>query len=385
MCRSHNEYGADTQWNIKPPVKRLVILLVIGAASLAAAGAATEIFLRWRQQQITASDRMDHGLVRYDPLLGWRLTPLWQGRHDNIDFHARYTIARAGHRNDPSLPENAPWTAVVGDSFTFGLGVNDAETFPSLLNQTSPSHGFRNFGVPGFSPDQELLLLQRDILPQKPRRVVLVVYLANDLLDILRDSPLQAPHAKPFFTLEEDRLVLKNTPVPRRGTTNRHTRQQPGGTGAFPPGPGHPFLRRSRLIAALLDRFLPAPPLGHQRLPSHYRDNLRIMEAELAEIVSQCRGQGISLTVALLPNRAFVDLPASASAQLQDFFRENILSYCQKNSIMTVDLATELKTRHTADTGHAPWYYPREGHLTFAGHAMVAEILRAAGFSKNTF
>ena len=360
-------------------MRKLVIFLCIGAVSLVAAGAATEIVLRLQQKQIAASDRMDRGLVRYDPLLGWRLTPLWQGSHDNIDFQARYSVAGAGYRNDPSLSENTPWTAVIGDSFTFGLGVNDAETYPSLLNKASRGHGFRNYGVPGFSPDQELLLLQRDILPQKPGQVLLVVYLGNDFFDILRDYPLQAPYAKPFFTLAEDRLLLKNTPVPRRGQTIHRTRRQAGDTGAISPGPHHPFLRRSQLIAALLDRFLPDPPLSHEQLASHYRDNLRLMEAVLTEMLAQCRGQGTSLTVVLLPNQAFVDLPGSASAQVQEFFRKNILNYCQKNSITTVDLATELQKRHETDRSHAPWYYPREGHLTVAGHAMVAEILRAGG------
>lgn len=57
--------------------------LAIGV-SLAAALLVAELFLRWRQQTIAGSEHLDAGFIRYDPVLGWRLTPGWTGRHKRL-------------------------------------------------------------------------------------------------------------------------------------------------------------------------------------------------------------------------------------------------------------------------------------------------------------
>ena len=83
--------------------------------------------------------------------------------------------------------------AVLGDSFTFGQGVPQSETFPSvlqkLLNQSHDAPKFRvwNLGVSGYNTEQESYLLKSFVLPRKPNWVVVGLNL-NDYEPIVVDN-----------------------------------------------------------------------------------------------------------------------------------------------------------------------------------------------------
>jgi hypothetical protein len=121
-------------------------------------------------------DDMASGLVAYDRDLGWHLTPKWEGEHRNSDFTLRYSIDARGFRaaeprrvRDTSSVSSAgnetSITAVVGNSFTFGLGVPTEETFVALLDeQSGSSRRYRNFGIPGYSTHQQLIMLETGTL-----------------------------------------------------------------------------------------------------------------------------------------------------------------------------------------------------------------------------
>jgi lysophospholipase L1-like esterase len=83
--------------------------------------------------------------------------------------------------------------AVLGDSFTFGQGVPQSETFPAvlqkLLNQSHDAQKFRvwNLGVSGYNTEQESYLLKSFVLPRKPNWVVVGLNL-NDYEPIVVDN-----------------------------------------------------------------------------------------------------------------------------------------------------------------------------------------------------
>lgn len=85
--------------------------------------------------------------------------------------------------------------AVLGDSFTFGQGVSQSETFPTifqkLLNQSHEDPKFRvwNLGVSGYNTEQQSYLLKSFVLPRKPNWVV-VGYNLNDYEPIVIDQTL---------------------------------------------------------------------------------------------------------------------------------------------------------------------------------------------------
>src|SRR5262249_8326325 len=148
----------------------------------------------------------------------WRMQRNWSGRHRHHDFDVRYTTNDRGLRGPWPEAGNSPTGTrryvFVGDSFTFGLGVNDNDTFVQQLNRDGGDAVYRNAGIAGYSTDQEYLFLKEELPSWQAGTVALVVYLVNDLLDNTLRYPLQAMMAKPLFTLESGELKLANVPVP---------------------------------------------------------------------------------------------------------------------------------------------------------------------------
>lgn len=76
--------------------------------------------------------------------------------------------------------------AVIGDSFTFGVGLNLNETYPKLLekklNNLSDSNNYEviNFGVPGYSTRNEIEFLKLKALKYNPS-IIIIGYFHNDM------------------------------------------------------------------------------------------------------------------------------------------------------------------------------------------------------------
>ena len=351
---------------------RLLMALTV-ALSLAVGLTAAEWVLRWQRAQVEHSDHMDPGLIRYDPLLGWRLTPGWEGEHRHHDFHVRYRINDNGFRG-PSGPAPEEAVTLLGDSFTFGLGVDEGETFADRLNAGLPRARFFNRGVPGYSTDQERLLL--DELPDAlRRRVLLVVYLGNDLIDNLRTYPLQADHAKPRFVLENGRLRLEGIPVPRAPKPAAARRESLATLVLGPDAPRTGWLGRLEL-SRRLGLFQPRIRLDEAELERRLAPSLALFRALVVDMRRTLKREGGHLAVVLLSGRSHVEEPGSPSAQYQDFLRRTLRADLTEMGLPVVDLAATLRDRYQR-TGEA-LYHPFEGHLNRAGHERVATELRAA-------
>lgn len=366
----------------KPTAFRVLALILGLLAGLVVA----EWALEWRQRSLAQSDRLDPGFIRHDPTLGWRLTPGWQGRHRHHDFDVRYAINNSGFRSAPdvSRPARGRTIAVVGDSFTFGLGVNDDATFVHLLNQAGPDT-FLNLSVPGYSTDQEALLIENDVLSLAPDRVLLVVYLANDPLDNLLARPLQLSAGKPRFVMTPAGLELENVPVPM---TPPAPNAATGGLAAAVLG--EDALRRdlrlrlelrSELFRLVSQNLVPARDYT-ARIDQQLTPAVRLFQRIAGRIRLACGQHRIELTLALLPGRSFVEQPGALSAQYQEFLRGALVAACGDAGIPVWDLALSLRQEHRRVGG--AWFHPNEGHLTPAGHRAVFELIRAHLSPKRT-
>src|SRR5881296_1922819 len=84
---------------------------------------------------------------------------------------------------DPSLCR----VAAVGDSFTFGFGVEEKASYPAvlqeILNRSAAGRERRfevlNFGVVGYNTQDEAVVIERKTLPLDPR-LVIIGYVLND-------------------------------------------------------------------------------------------------------------------------------------------------------------------------------------------------------------
>lgn len=105
-----------------------------------------------------------------------------------------------GMRDREPLPEHTAGLyriVVLGDSFTFGQGVSEDETYPtileSLLNRaperTQRSYDVLNLGVSGYTTQDEALLLEHRGMKWSPR-LVIIGYVLNDP-DTTQGQPLE--------------------------------------------------------------------------------------------------------------------------------------------------------------------------------------------------
>ena len=112
----------------------------------------------------------ERGIV-FDAELGWRMVPgvekvgpFWSGTRPTL-------VNSRGWRDEELELERAPGRVrmvVVGDSYTFGVGVDPEQRFTEQLELLSPGLDVVNLGMNAVGPDQELLYLEQDGLPLAP-------------------------------------------------------------------------------------------------------------------------------------------------------------------------------------------------------------------------
>src|SRR5688572_2008454 len=119
-----------------------------------------ELGLRYYAVYIQSRQEMDSGFLTYHSMFGWEMARNWKGRHRHFDFDVEYSTNEYGLRGP--WPEPSPVAkryALAGDSFTFGLGANDDETFVRRLSEANSKVVYLNAGIAGYSTDQQFLYL----------------------------------------------------------------------------------------------------------------------------------------------------------------------------------------------------------------------------------
>jgi lysophospholipase L1-like esterase len=332
-----------------------------------------ETALRFYTAYVQSREQMDPGFLAYDPQLGWQMAPNWSGRHVHFDFDAHYTTNAAGLRGN-AWPEPSASTdervVFIGDSFTFGLGVNDDETFVARL-QAGAAGTYLNAGIAGYSTDQQLLYLRTHLASWRVDRLVLVVYLANDLLDNELRFPLQAQMGKPLFVAGRAGIQLTNSPVPRAPKTPEDQARTLGTAvlGQEIPRTWRNEWQLTRTLG-LAESTDPALLAG---MPERLEAPVDLFVQLVAAIRELCEANDVSLSLVLMPGRSFVELPDSLSAAFQEHLRREILARQNDIGVPVIDLASQLRDRYEA-TGER-LFFPNEGHLNPAGHREVAELL----------
>lgn len=115
---------------------------------------------------------------------GWELVP---GSSGYGALREHYQINASGLRDRDYPLQKKPGVyriAVLGDSFTFGMGVNLEDTYPKrlekILQQQDPNIEVINFGVIGHDMWQHHEMLKRRALSYHPDLVVLALFPGDD-------------------------------------------------------------------------------------------------------------------------------------------------------------------------------------------------------------
>jgi hypothetical protein len=166
-------------------------------------------------------------LWRYDETKGWSNRPGAVGvvgmssrRCGSGCDEGKVRINSLGLRGpevgDPK-PAGVYRVGVFGDSFAFGVGLDEEHTLSeqlgaSLRRQSDRPIEVVNAAVSGYATDQELILF-RELAPRLALDAVVLVVCDNDFAGNTEDFAYKQ-YYKPFFTVEEGKLALHNSPVP---------------------------------------------------------------------------------------------------------------------------------------------------------------------------
>ena len=167
--------------------------------------------------------------VEADPRLGWRYRPGAELRHTSADFDVAVRINAEGFRDASTAAAGQRPIVTLGDSFTFGWGVEEREAFPALLEEAS-GVPVDNLGVSGFGTGQEVRLFEALGAPRAPRAVVLTVC-PNDVEEVGRDrmygrsKPLYDPAADRFGDPEPEGWLRRHSHLWRSLTKAREARR----------------------------------------------------------------------------------------------------------------------------------------------------------------
>jgi hypothetical protein len=324
-------------------VKRLTRRLLVLAGVFVAAPLLLEGALRiWKPWPLDPPlypgdrepDAASDGPGVLDDAIGWKFAPSAQVDDPSPDFHIVYRCNADGFRATKAreLAADAPCAVFVGDSFTFGVGVEEPQTFVELFAGAHAGTRVVNLGMAGFGVDQMLCALREYGLREKPRLVV-ALFVDDDLTRCTTSYRYRNGWvAKPTFALEKGKLA------PR--------------TVANSPGAVRRWLEQNVYLCELRRRVL--NKLGNER---GFGERFQLSRALFAEMDRECRAIGARLVVVRLPQRgAWRPAPAFESA-----FAALDVPYL------------DLGTRAVPDSRSL--FFAKDPHIDADGHRFVADEL----------
>jgi hypothetical protein len=269
-------------------------------------------------------------LNRPDPELGYTLKPFL---HTTFRYPPGSTrdlslVSNAdGFRNDRDFDDDDPrprlW--VLGDSMTFGEGVEVEDRVTGVIASREPGWRVDNLGMTGWGLDSMVRAYERIARKRRPQAVLLDFY--TD--DFRRLRPYYAGMGYASLKYEIDDGVLVDVPFPR------------------PPG----ALRRLRIVQAVEQSYW---RIGRNRYPLNEAllDRLRTLTAPQ-----------VALAVAFLPGSA----DTAEDQERRAFLR----AWCSRTGTPYADLSETMHARGSAV------YIPGSSHWNELGHRVAGEALHA--------
>ena len=308
--------------------------------------------------------------TRYDAELGWVSRPhvvLPNLYGPGVGLH---TTAK-GFRGtrEPSNPAAAGLRRVVcsGDSFTFGVGVGDADTWCARLAEHDPRLEPINMGQGGYGVDQAFLWYRRDGAELAPA-IHVFAFIDGDF-GRMRDARFVGDYGKPTLALRDGALVVENVPAWRRPFWMPTIRVRE-------------IIRRTKtfeLVGRIQRRVAPAPP---PVVDADERTALvEVALAVFAELRALAARHGTRLVLVYLPTGFDCALPVDAPPGLE--WWRAIEPRARAAGFEIVDPTADCRRLPRAE--QAALFLPEgvvdfwgaAGHYTVAGHRFIATRVAA--------
>jgi len=179
---------------------RILLILVSSYCTLIGC----ELIIRVARQPPPAAWKQYRHLYKADPILGYTLTPNWQGQFNDGYAHGKIAVNSLGHRDDEPSSTSKQRILLLGDSFTFGSLLDQSETIDKQIERLAADLDAYNLGVGGYGLPAIIETLRRCDLPAQG---AFYLFFNNDLQN---DNLL----------LDNGKFVVDGYLVPKT-TTNR--------------------------------------------------------------------------------------------------------------------------------------------------------------------
>jgi len=298
----------------------------------------------------------------YDPLLGWRLPDYQAG----IYFGGTITTGEVGVRMNSDTVAEVPRGAIlaVGDSFTMGFGVADADSWPARL-ESLLGRPVVNAGVAGWGVDQMVLRAEFLVPVLRPRALVVGIF----ELGVLRNAyEAFGPGYKPYFHVENGQAELRGTPVPLA---------QPEYTDdVFRSFFGHSFVVHRLMLRWRRDEWLKERrPLFKQLYDDEKGLEITCYLMDRLVRLQDQHDLGILVLMQYSADAFTQDAPPWPS--------QEVLTCAEERGLATVDSWSLIKKIADSDPKRFKRLWRQEnrslGHLSPQGNQLVAALLRDAG------
>ncbi|MBI1849372.1 MAG: hypothetical protein HYR85_03405 [Planctomycetes bacterium] len=362
-------------------VRRLFFSLVVFLAVPAIA----EIALRiaWPGLGSSLGDRV----YEPDDELGFRPTPNARGTFSNGVAFSLNSRGFRGHDVASPKPPGTWRVLVLGDSFTFGKGVADGESFPEVLEVRLRERlagqpiDVVDAGVNGYGTDQQAALLRRVGRALEPDVVALGFYVGNDFSDNLARGELTAFDGYLFRSgsvwMRDSflgRLYLR-TKIAFKRLYFVNALQSFGSE-------MRPVERGSPYCLALVER--EANALWSLRMGGSPRsmsdEQVAVTRRLIADVSAQARAIGARFVVVALPDPMQIEPELLRTALRRSGDHEDALDLSRPQSLLA-DIARDLGAKFVDARGAMPehdtgrYFLPCDTHFNRAGHAAVAAFL----------
>lgn len=296
-----------------------------------------------------------------DPVLSHRLRPgtVVEGRSATDEFDFRYAHNAHGLRDrEISLakPEGTFRVLALGDSFTYGAGVDFEDTFLARLERRlaerdgeHPPVQVVKAGIPRFFPETERLYLEHYGAAFDPD-LVLVVFVPNDVIDT--HMGLDA-----IRVLPDGRLVSNY-----------------GARLLARLGPTALFVYERLHVARIPMRWYLQTQVANEsparwdevfRDGGHHEDDWQEVERQYAMMVDWARERDARV--------AFVHVPLQGPWQERDRYpAKRLATFAERAGVAFIDVLPAMERKDP----EARLYWPLDRHPTAEGHAVVADELQ---------
>ena len=296
-----------------------------------------------------------------EPELGYVMRPGLDYHYSRDEFSFIMTtpldLNGAGFRG--GTLGGVPWAVAVGDSFTFGAGVDREFTWLARLSALARRE-FINLGVSGYGPQQYTRSLERYGLPLNPR-IVLYCLFTNDLRDSLQFER-RLREGPPRFSVKD--LLQEYSVTYNLVHAIRANHQK-----------GKKFVNIEDVGLTLSVRKLRDEIIeDSKRLPKASI----IIEREIDRAVADSSTAKASFVLLYFPSKEevywdLIKTKIDGIEELDDRFdqlRKSTAAFCRSRRIRCLDLTPAL--RRTA-VKREKVYFSIDSHWNTLGHEIVAE------------